>query len=515
MKFRLLLIGVIISQTLIGQYSSNENTLVYHSPFEEQVLKSPLGNKVDDHLKLYLATSPQNDSNALKYIQLELKSLFSNLEEQKLGKKSSSKTAALLEGHLSNNFLKKYDPYAGFEQLFKSGAYNEATRTALISLIFEQFNLPYEINHDGLFLATTLKMDGKSRPLFEEAVEQKKDRFKKDYIQLLKDLKMISEEQSKGDEDKLFSRYYMERSGGITPSQLAGNLYYLEALSYYEKKDYSATMARLQKAQLLYPSPRNGVIRQACLFQLARRVNYRTREGLTDLFNLYRQYPVTEVKNELIRVFTKIADYQIIQRQSPDDLKIFHRYFEDQLRSDPSVLASIDRVFYVKLARYYAIHNNKDSLLKYIDMLYVQWPGEEAVQKVLSGFLMESLHRVVDYEKGIVLLNQYIEKYPFLEYNQDVQDRRLYFHSMRVRHFFESQEESKALKAMAIFNSHLSKYGRVERIDMWLTTVYASATTFYFQEDNFVRAREIASQALRLMPDNEYFAHRLDVLQQY
>lgn len=86
MKFRLLLFLLLFSQTLISQYSNKGNGLVFHSPFEAEVLSAPFGDAVVDHLKLYLATAPQNDSNALKYIQLELKSLFAHLEEQKFGK---------------------------------------------------------------------------------------------------------------------------------------------------------------------------------------------------------------------------------------------------------------------------------------------------------------------------------------------------------------------------------------------------------------------------------------------
>jgi hypothetical protein len=515
MKIKLLFFVLFLSHSLFSQNSVKDNALVFHSSFEEQVLNAPLGNKVEDYLKLYLATSPQNDSNALNYIKLELKSIFTNLEQQKFGKKSPNKTAVLLEGYLAATFLKKYDPYVGFEQLFKSGSYNDATRAALISLILEHFQLPYEIRHDNLYLSAVLKMEGKVNPLFVEDDQKKEERFRTNYIQLLKDLKMINEEHAGEEEEKLFSKYYMENKGAITPGQLAGNLYYLESLNYYIKQDYVATINRLQKAQLLYPSPRNGVIRQACMFQLARRVNFKTKEGLTDLFNLYKQYPVYEVKHELVSVFTKIADYQIIQRQAPQDLEFFHNLFEKELRSDPTLLSSIDRVYYVKLAKYYAIHGNRDNLVKYIGLLYRQWPNDESVQKVLSGFLMESLHRVVDYETGIISLNEYIEKYPFLEHNHDVQDRRLYFHSLRVRHFFENQEESKALKAMSVFESHLSKYGKVDRVDMWLTTVYASASTFYFQESNYNKARQMTNQALMLIPDSEYFAHRLEVLQRY
>ncbi|MCB0650798.1 MAG: hypothetical protein KDC85_05940 [Saprospiraceae bacterium] len=515
MKFRLLLFLLLFSQTLISQYSNKGNGLVFHSPFEAEVLSAPFGDAVVDHLKLYLATAPQNDSNALKYIQLELKSLFAHLEEQKFGKKSPAKSAELLEDYLSATFLKQYDAYASFEQLFKTGTYNDATRAALVSLVLEQFNMPFEIRHDGLLISSVLKTEGKNNLLFEAEDKSKEVRFRSNYIQLLRDLKMLSAEEEGQDEEHLFKKYYKDKDGAVTPGQLAGNLYYLEALNYYKKQDYVAAMNRLQKAQLLYPLPRNGVIRQACMFQLARRVNFKTKEGLTDLFNLYKQYPVIEVKQELVSVFTKIADYQIIEKQEPNGLKPFHTFFAEELSNDKELLSRIDRVYYLKMARYYAIHNHRDSLVKYIDRLYVQWPHEEAVQKVLSGFLMESLHRVVDYEQGIILLNQYIEKYPFLEYKTDVQDRRLYFHSLRVRYFFENQQEDKALKAMAVFENLLAKYGRVERVDMWLTTVYASASTYYFQKADYFMAREMARKALTLMPDNEYFAHRVEVLQQY
>ncbi|KAA3636359.1 MAG: hypothetical protein DWQ02_08445 [Bacteroidetes bacterium] len=515
MKFRLIFFSLFFAHSLMGQYANNENALVFHSQFEASVLNAPFGNGVEDHLKLYLATAPQNDQNALDYIKLELNTLFANLEAQKFGKKSPAKTVDLLRQYLEPNFLKKYDPYVSFEQLFKTGTYNDATRAALVALVLQHFQLPFEMRHDGLFISTILKMEGKKLPVFETPDPSAEVRFQSSYSQLLKDLKMLSPQETEMDDEILFNKFYKDKNGIISPGQLAGNMYYNEALDYYQQKDYIASMNRLQKAQLLYPLPRNGVIRQACMFQLARRINFRTIAGLTDLFNLYKQYPVVEVKHELVSVFTKIADYQIIQKQDPDALHPFHRHFSEQLKNDPELMESIDRVYYVKLAHYYAVHNHKDSLVKYIDLIYRQWPNEEAVQNALTGFLMETLHKIGNYEKGIIQLNQFIEKYPFLEYKPEVQDRRLYFHSLRVRHFFENQQEENAIRSMSVFESHLSKYGRVDRVDMWLTTVYASASTYYFQEGDYVKARKMANKALTLMPDNEYFAHRMEVLMQY
>jgi tetratricopeptide (TPR) repeat protein len=515
MKFKLLLFSLFFVHTLLGQYAANENSLVFHSPFEASVLNAPFGNATEDQLKLYLATAPQNDQHAFDYIKLELKSVFANLEQQKFGKKSPARTVALLRDYLETKLLKKYDPYVSFEQLFKSGTYNDATRAAVVSLILTHFQIPFEMRHEGLFVSTIVKMEGKNLPVFDPMDPASELRFKSSYSQLLKDLKLLSRDEAEMDDEALFKKFYKDQDGTITPGQLAGNMYYNEALEAYRQKEYVASMNKLQKAQLLYPMPRNGVIRQACMFQLARRINFKSLAGLTDLFNLYNQYPVVEVKHELVSVFTKIADYHIIQKQDPDALHPFHEHFANKLKNDKELMASIDRVYYVKLARYYAIHNQRESLVKYIDLLHQRWPNEVAVQNVLAGFLMESLHRVVNYETGITQLNDFIAKYPFLEYKPEVQDRRLYFHSLRVRHFFENQQLENATKAMIVFEDHLSKYGRVDRVDMWLTTVYASASTYYFQEADYIKAREMANKALSLMPGNEYFAHRVEVLRQY
>ena len=91
-----ILFSLLFSYSICAQYSSREQPLVFHSDFEEQVLKSRLENKGEDYLKLFLATSPQNDSNALKYVQLELNSLFERLEKKKFGRKSTAKTKTTL-----------------------------------------------------------------------------------------------------------------------------------------------------------------------------------------------------------------------------------------------------------------------------------------------------------------------------------------------------------------------------------------------------------------------------------
>ena len=518
MKLRFtILFSLLFTYSIFAQNSSKEQSLVFHSNFEEQVLKSPLGNKGEDYLKLFLATSPQNDSNALKYIQLELTTLFEQLEKKKFGRKSTAKTKTTLEEELNASFLKKYDAFASFEQLFKTGTYNDVTRTALSILVFEHFKLPSFIQHDRHHIYPVFIKDGTKKAVFETSSKGEKEQaqFESDYWELLKNLKIISEEEARQKEENLFAKHYMPTKNRINPNQLAGNLYYFEALNYYEKKDYIATLNRLQKAQLLYPLPRNMVILQACLFQLAKRVDYTRLDGTKGLFRLHETFPMPEVKSEILRSFNKIADYQIIQKKNPAAFEKHYQLFLQKLSPDANILSKIDRIYFVKTAQYYARNNKRDSLVKYVDLLYQQWPSEKAVQIVLAGFLMETLQQTVDFKVGIQELNNYIQKYSFLEFEKAVQDRRLFFHSLKVRHFFESEEITPALQAMATFENLLSKYGRVERINLWMTTVYTSAATYYFQQGNYTKAREITAKALMLMPDSEYFAHRQEVLQRY
>lgn len=517
---KLALIAIIsfsLTFSLFSQYSTKERPLNFHSDFEAQVLKNKMAESEQDYLNFFLATSAENDSNALKYIQLELVSLYARLVSKKFGKKSAAKAKSVLEEELTANFFKKHDDFASFEQLFKTGTYNEATRTALCVLVFEHFKIPFTIHHDRHLMCPIFVLEGKKKTVFDSPVhdEEKRELFDKNYLNILKNLNFITENEANAPNEKLFVKYYMPGNKGIDVSQLVGDLYYTEALKFYEKKDYVAALNRLQKADLLYPLSRNMVIRSTCLFQLAKQVDYKKIDGMNDLFVLYNKIQTDEVKAELLRVFTKVADYQIVEKKNPDEFTRYYQLFLSNLGRNAEFLTQIDRIYFVKTAQYYARIGKRDSLVKYIDLLYKQWPNEKAVQIVLGQFLMETLEKTVDYTVGIEALDTYVEKYPFLEYDKTLQDRRLFFTSLEVRHFFENEQESLALKALANFEKFLAKYGQVKRSNLWMTTVYTSAATYYFQKRNYAKAREITNKALQLMPNSSYFAHRKEVLEGY
>ncbi len=170
----------------------------------------------------------------------------SNLSGQKLLRKAFHR--------MHKVFLKKYEAYAGFDEVFTSGHYDCLTATALFSRVLEQLNYPCKIietnyhiflmvqtAEGNVLLETTDRFTGFITG--EEAIASRTNDYQKNILA--------------GDHSKVvYYQYAFNLYQQISAEKLNGLLYFNQAVKAYNHHEWIASACMLQKADVLYPSQR-------------------------------------------------------------------------------------------------------------------------------------------------------------------------------------------------------------------------------------------------------------------
>ncbi|NOT75154.1 MAG: hypothetical protein HOP08_09520 [Cyclobacteriaceae bacterium] len=155
-----------------------------------------------------------------------------------------------------STFLKKYEAYADFKEIFTTGRYDCLTATALFSNILDGLDFSYEVietnYHIFLIVHTT-----KGEVLLETTdrwggfITHKEEITKR--IGEYHNNKIITASNGKSQYAYSFKLYQ-----SVSPEKLSALLYFNQAVKAYNRRDLLAGCVALEKSAALYNSPRCG-----------------------------------------------------------------------------------------------------------------------------------------------------------------------------------------------------------------------------------------------------------------
>jgi hypothetical protein len=200
--------------------------------FQDLIATSPIKPSISESEKLEIfieALHQREASNQKKF----LKSIFKSTHQK---------------------FLKRYAQYSDLGEVFQTGNYDCLTATALFSIILSETDFSFRIietnyhifilvnTHEGeVLLETTDRFSG-----FVDRPEEIQLR-----IGSYKENKIIA-----ADTDKTYYHYSFELFHEVTPNQLAGLLYFNQAIKAYNRNDLLTCALLLEHSKRNYESPR-------------------------------------------------------------------------------------------------------------------------------------------------------------------------------------------------------------------------------------------------------------------
>ncbi|NOY50047.1 MAG: hypothetical protein GXO88_05745, partial [Chlorobi bacterium] len=235
--------------------------LQFHSDFEKEAFYKLENTSKPDYFALYLAVDEnvtKGDYQTYKAALDVLTAPYKNSSYKKL--KDKKKVAKVYKG-VHSAILDKYNEKAYFASMFSNGEYQCVTSSMLYSLVFEELDIPYEIeflpNH------VYLKAYPNTSDILVETTNPNKGvfiydhNFKKNFIEYLRSNKLISkDEYANKSIDDLFIEYYL-KTEKADKKQLVAAQYTNLGLEQLSDNQISKSLNNMLKAYYLNPDTRN------------------------------------------------------------------------------------------------------------------------------------------------------------------------------------------------------------------------------------------------------------------
>lgn len=151
-------------------------------------------------------------------------------------------------------FLKSYSQYADLGEIFKSGRFDCLTATALLCVILDELHFDYTIIETNYHIF--ILVDTENGQVMLETTDRLFG-FVDDPSEIEK--RIGSYRQNKivtSGTDKMYYHYSFDLFNEVRQNQLAGLLYFNQAIKAYNNGDLLACASLLEKSKKIYESPR-------------------------------------------------------------------------------------------------------------------------------------------------------------------------------------------------------------------------------------------------------------------
>jgi len=155
---------------------------------------------------------------------------------------------------MHQEYLKEFQPYASFTDLFGNGAYNCLTGTILYSLILNHFNIPFEVIETNYHIFITVET--KQGKVLLEATDPLQGFVNTDNA-IEKRIATYKQNSLTASNSKLsYYQFNFELFNKVSMEELQGLLYYNKAVDSFNHHEIEKSIQFLGKANELYSSSR-------------------------------------------------------------------------------------------------------------------------------------------------------------------------------------------------------------------------------------------------------------------
>jgi hypothetical protein len=317
-NFKLLIILFVIFRSILIFPQRNADSLVifsdlkFHSEFEKEEFTKYTTQKLDTFMFFMAIDEKMTDVQAIDYYQ-SYNSIFEILNKDKLGKKKNKKDIERIFELIHDRLFEKYSETDYFPQIFTKSTYNCLTASILYSLVYGRLQIPYKIyqtpNHVYMVMQpgdNSIILETTNPNIKKEIYDQD---YKEEYVQKLKSVKIVSENESLSKSlDEIFhEKYYKSLEADF--DNLFGFQYLNKGLSKLKENDISTAYELFQKAYFFFPDPQLKRVLYSSLMQNIEKCEFNKIEDIDYLVNLLRYSDVNVDK--ISDLFIEIIKYQI------------------------------------------------------------------------------------------------------------------------------------------------------------------------------------------------------------
>lgn len=490
------------------------DTTIFNSDFEKQIFRNYLKQTPVRTLDLLLAV--QHPANAAD-IEKSINDFVAGLEKKGFNKYNRKKQMKTIYDQVHNRFLKQYRDETYFTDIFSNGNYNCVTASALYGLILDYFKIDYIIketpnhvflvadpNSTSYLFETTLPANG---------VMQFSDRFKKNYIDYLRNNKIISETEYKTNSfDDMFQKHF-ESSKVINPAQLAALQYYNKGIFDFKADRYALAAINFEKANLIYPSLNIRFLLSSSLQnQLVDEAEKKKYDGKTFAKFVNLSSTNAEEKQQSSNHFRALTNEMVINRPN---IKGYTEFFDDFTKniSDSVNTKEYEQTYHESLAYYYQLTYNFEKVFYHASQAYQANPENIRNQQIVLESLLNYLREGDKMDEiTIDTLMNYTQKFPFLV-NSEIFLRLLSYGftsnmsegGIRLK----SAELARNIEIMSKFSKQLLARNTNDEI---VEKLFSESAAVLVRDYNYDDAELVLKKGLELIPGSDNMKQQLSTI---
>ncbi len=508
--------SLIISNLLYAQQLKIDTAdLTYGSAFERQAFID-YAKKKPDYFALFLAIDTTVTHTQFRSWKDTFDKTVGALNTEVNSKKKNDKKARFLYESVHQRFLSKYEELSFFNQIFKNGVYNCVTATALYSLVFEHFSIPYAIQErpthvylvaypaaERIQIETTTPIGGYR--IFDQA-------FKQQFVKKLTDYKQISaNEYQTQSVDQLFDKHFFNNEV-ITLSQLVGIQYYNSALSLLDKGEKQKALEQFEKYHYLHPDEKSRYLMFALTAEIFNGLTYGDSKKAQYLIKLCKFKREGITPDIITSEFYRIT--QLVFMQNGDREKYEKIYQELMAVSNAEVQQQLTYIFNFEIGRIAYNQERYTEAAGYFEKALIAKPNSVDMSSLFISNLSMIRKNARDKSAFIVQAKQYGEKYPVLRKDNNFFEL---LGSMMLESFSTAYEDGNTIngeKYRLMFEALMTENpdASIADIEYEIGRAYSAACAYYFRKNQRAKARTFVDKGLSYVPDNYELRSRKEML---
>lgn len=500
MKFILLAFTLLFSCFLKAQ-----DSLVYYSDlsFNSDFEKQAFSDAHKNTFNLFLAVDENMNYPLANSYHEKYQNFLTELNTDKLDKKSASKKIKGLYGEIHDEFFEKYEMQNHFSDIFRQGFYNCVSATAIYGLIFHELGIPFSIKEKPthVYMMAYPKEDN----ILVESTDPSgkflvyNDRYKTAVVEQLANAKLISESDFRSrSTDDLFNEYYFSDED-INLVQLGGLQYLNDALYRLEKNDVKGALEQAEKAYYLYPKENIATLLVVLSAQLLNEIAYTDINSMVHLerFSRYDNFGIT--RENILAEFEQMTNVQLIGKGDSASYRNFYNAFLTQSKDDT---LNFEITHLYNLKRGLALYNSGhyQSALPFIEKAYQSKSENLEVTNIFVSTISQNVRFESHNKKIIELLENYQDTYTALNQNNIFKSMLVGSYLIEFGQAFDLSNEKTGLTFKSLFEKNYSPDLSVPQQNVG--RAYSLAAVYYFKKGHKQKALSILNKGLELAPGN-------------
>lgn len=498
----------------------------YHSEFEAQSLKSLVNEDETSLINALLSLDKSMNAKKAEEIRISIDEFYESLDPKVLKTKSIKQISKKVFTSLHDQFLKRYELVASFDQIFSDGIYNCVSATAFYYIIFKRLDVPLELIAEPGHVYMTIG-EGKEKLVIESTdpvngykSTESSSRVKTDYVESLIQAKVIVKEDYPGRNSLEIYALLFDVKFIIEPKSLVFYQYMNEGIVFLTKQKFDASINALRKSMRIDSTDQVKMLLQYVYAKALDEYN-EDRDNPGKMISYVDDYisisdSVTDflekaAKDEICRLLY----VYLIKKSEPDSAAFFYRkIMSGKLKDYPNPVREIRVCYNHELARYYMIL--KDIRKAFLPL--VEAYSAEPTNVLYSSSVYDIMNELIyEEEVSIEQIGKEIdstcnncgccektEKY--LKYHHLILSISVLADEDKIDEAIKKLEESETLLKDLNF----------EKVDASIfAEAYHSIWSYYTQLKQYDKGEKFIRRGLEIDPDNKDLLHYLEVLEDF